>query len=169
MLHVHAHAACACPRCMSMSMQHVHVHAACPCPCCMSMSAASPCPCCTSMPMTKSLVRVCVCVYVRFRVRVRGGGGVRVHVCVCIYAGMPDCPAFHQSGTGMKKLTMPGPIRYRTKLTQSGIILVQYLTEFMDAGMAMSALVFSMPMPSYDNNMRKNRFKSCLNKLSAIK
>jgi hypothetical protein len=48
-----------------------------------------------------------------------------------------------------KKLTMPKPVRYRTKLTQSGIFLVQYWTKIWDAGMPMPALVSSMPMPSY--------------------
>jgi hypothetical protein len=33
----------------------------------------------------------------------------------------PDCPASAQFGTGMKKLTMPGQVRYWTKLRQSGI------------------------------------------------
>ncbi len=62
---------------------------------------------------------------------------------------MPDCPASGQSGTGLKKLTMLKQVRYRTKLTQSGIFLVQYLTKIRDAGMPMPALVSSMPMPSY--------------------
>jgi hypothetical protein len=62
---------------------------------------------------------------------------------------MPDCPASDQSGTGMKKLIMPGMIWYRTKPRQSGIFLVQYRTEIIDAGMPMLALVSSMPMPSY--------------------
>jgi hypothetical protein len=53
-------------------------------------------------------------------VRVRGGVRVRVRVCM-INAGMPDRPASSQSGTGLKKLTMPEQVRYRTKLTQSGI------------------------------------------------
>jgi hypothetical protein len=38
---------------------------------------------------------------------------------------------------------------YRTKSRQSGIFLVRYLTEKIDAGMPMPALVFLMPMPSY--------------------
>jgi hypothetical protein len=67
-------------------------------------------------------------------------------------AGMPDCPASGQSGTRLKKLTMPKPARYRTKLTQSGIYLVQYRTKIRDAGMPMPTLVSSMPMPSYDMN-----------------
>ncbi len=41
------------------------------------------------------------------------------------------------------------PVRYRTKLTQSGIFLVRYRTKIRDAGMPMPALVSSMPMPSY--------------------
>jgi hypothetical protein len=42
---------------------------------------------------------------------------------------------------------MPGPIRYRAKPAQSGISLVRYRNEIMDAGMPM--LLSSMPMPSY--------------------
>ncbi len=71
---------------------------------------------------------------------------------VCINAGMPDCLASDQSGTGLKKLTMPGIVQYRTKPRQSGIFLVRYRTKIIDAGMPMPALVSSMPMPSYDLN-----------------
>jgi hypothetical protein len=39
---------------------------------------------------------------------------------VCINAGLPDCPASDQSGTGMKKLTIPGMVRFWTKPRQSG-------------------------------------------------
>jgi hypothetical protein len=62
---------------------------------------------------------------------------------------MPDCPASDQSGTGIKKLTMPGQFRYQTKPRQFGIFSVRYRTEIIDAGMLMPALVFWMPMPSY--------------------
>jgi hypothetical protein len=62
---------------------------------------------------------------------------------------MPDCPASDQSGTGMKKLTMPGMVRYQTKPRQPGIFLVWYRTEIIDNGMLIPVLVFSMPMPSY--------------------
>jgi hypothetical protein len=65
---------------------------------------------------------------------------------------MPDRPASSQSGTGLKKLTMPEQVRYRTELTQSGIFLVWYRTKIRDAGMPMPALVFWMPMPSYGSN-----------------
>jgi hypothetical protein len=89
---------------------------------------------------------VCVCVQVRVCLHVC----VRVHVrFMCINAGMPDCPASDQSGTGMKKLTMPGMVRYQIKPRQSAIFLVRYRTEIIDDGMPMPALVFSMPMPSY--------------------
>jgi hypothetical protein len=44
---------------------------------------------------------------------------------------------------------MPKLVRYRTKLTQSGIFLVRYRTTIRDAGMPMPALVSSMPMPSF--------------------
>jgi hypothetical protein len=69
--------------------------------------------------------------------------------CPLTYIEMPDCPASGQFGTGLKKLTMPKPVRYRTKLTQSGILLIQYWTKIPDAQMPMPALVSSMPMPSY--------------------
>jgi hypothetical protein len=49
----------------------------------------------------------------------------------------------------MKKLTMPEPVRYQTKLMQSVIFLFRYRTEFMDAGILMPALVSSMTIPSY--------------------
>ncbi len=42
-------------------------------------------------------------------------------------------------------------VRYQTKPTQSGIFLVRYQTELMDAGMPMPALAFLMPMPSDAN------------------
>ncbi len=81
----------------SMVLVHLHVHSACPCPCFMSMlnvhvpvhvhAAHHRCVC------------VCECMF----------------VFVCINAGMPDCPASDQFGTAMKKLTMPGQVRYRTK------------------------------------------------------
>jgi hypothetical protein len=64
-----------------------------------------------------------------------------VFLCVCINAGMPDCPSSDQSSTGMKKLTMPGMVRYQTKLRQSGIFWVQYQTEIIDAGILMPPLV----------------------------
>ncbi len=91
------------------------------------------------------------------RVPVRVHVRVRVRVCV-INAGMPERPASSQSGTGLKKLTMPEQIRYRTKLTQSGIFLVRYRTKIRDAGMPMPALVFWMPMPSYGNGPLKPVF-----------
>jgi hypothetical protein len=54
---------------------------------------------------------------------------------------MPDCPTSDQSGTEMKKLTMPGEVLYRTKPRQFGIFLVSYRTESIDAGVPMLALV----------------------------
>jgi hypothetical protein len=69
-----------------------------------------------------------------------------VFVCrfmfVCINAGMPDCLASDQSGTGIQKITMPGQVQCRTKPRQSGIFMVRYRTEIVDAGMPMPALVF---------------------------
>jgi hypothetical protein len=53
---------------------------------------------------------------------------------------MPDCPASDQSGTRLKKLTTPKPVRYRTKLMQSGIFLVRYRTKIRDADADVSFL-----------------------------
>jgi hypothetical protein len=69
-----------------------------------------------------------------------------------IYIEMPECRTVRNPVIPVpdsKKLTMPKPVRYWTKLTQSGIFLVWYRTKIRDAGMPMSALVSSMPMPSY--------------------
>ncbi len=63
-----------------------------------------------------------------------------------------------------KKLTMPKPVRYWTKLTQSGIFLVRYQTIIRDAGMPMPALVSSMPMPSYGKIPPWKRFPLPKNK-----
>jgi hypothetical protein len=49
---------------------------------------------------------------------------------------MPNCPASDQSGTGLKKLTMPGLVWYWTKPRQSGIFLVLYRTGIIDAGVS---------------------------------
>jgi hypothetical protein len=73
---------------------------------------------------------------------------VNVHVHVYRNAEIPDCKAPGQSGTGMKKLTMPEQVRYRTKLTQSGIFLFRFWTKIRDAVMQMLALVYPMPMSS---------------------
>jgi hypothetical protein len=42
------------------------------------------------------------------------------------------------------------PVRYRNKVTQSGIFLVQFWNEMTDDGMPIPALVFWMPMPTFD-------------------
>jgi hypothetical protein len=73
---------------------------------------------------------------------------VNVHVHIYRNAGMPDRPASSQSGTGLKKITMPEQVRYQTKLTQSGIFLVRYWTKIRNAGMLMPALDSPMPMPA---------------------
>jgi hypothetical protein len=59
---------------------------------------------------------------------------------------MTDCPAFRQSGTGMKKITMSETVQYRTKPRQSDFLLVWYRTKIIDAGMPMPALVSWIPM-----------------------
>ncbi len=68
---------------------------------------------------------------------------------------MPECRTVRHPISPVPEwteLTMPGQVQYRTKLTQSGIFLVQYRTKILDAGMPMPALVSSMPMPSYAPN-----------------
>jgi hypothetical protein len=76
-----------------------------------------------------------------------------------IYIEMPECQTVRHPVSlvpDWKKLTMLKPVRYRTKLTQSGIFVVQYRTKIWDAGVPMPALVSSMPMPSYDENVVVN-------------
>jgi hypothetical protein len=51
---------------------------------------------------------------------------------------------------------MPEQVQYQTKLTQSSIFLAQYLTELVDAGMPMPALVFLIPMTSYAVHCQSN-------------
>jgi hypothetical protein len=71
-----------------------------------------------------------------------------------IYIEKPECRTVRHPVSpvpDLKKITMPKPVRYRTKLTQSGIFLVRYRTKIRDAGMPMPALVSSMPMPRYGN------------------
>jgi hypothetical protein len=107
-----------------MVLVHLHVHSACPCPWFMSMLIVH-----VSVHVHTAHHRcVCMCKC--------------VFVFMCINAGMPDCPASDQSGTGLKKLAMPGQVRYWTKPRQSGIFLVRYRTEIIDAEMPMPALVF---------------------------
>ncbi len=100
-----------------MVLVHLHVHDTCPCPCCTSMFLS------IFSAVHHRSVCVCECVF------------VCVFVFVCINAGIPDCPASDQSGTRMKKLTMPGMVWYRT--------------EIINAVMPMPALVSSLSMPSY--------------------
>ncbi len=111
----------------------MHVH--CPGPCCMTKSVlhvhvhtACLCPCCMFMSMLHDKSK-----------------------STDIYIEMPECRTVrHPVSPDWKKLTMPKSVRYRTKLTQSGIFLVRYRTKIRDARMPMPALVSSMPMPSYN-------------------
>ncbi len=50
--------------------------------------------------------------------------------------GMPDLPAVGESDTGRKiKITIPEPVRYRKRATQTGIFFIfRYQTETMDNG-----------------------------------
>ncbi len=115
-----------------MVLVHLHVHAACPCPC----------------PCFMSMLNVHVSVHVHAAHHRRVCMCECMFVFVCINAGMPDCPAFKQSGTRIKKLMMQGQVRYQTNPRQSGIFLVRYQTEIIDTRMPMPALVSWMPMPS---------------------
>jgi hypothetical protein len=68
-------------------------------------------------------------------------------------AGMPDCPASSQSGTGLKKANDAGTGPVPDYAHTVRHFLVRYRTKIQDAGMPMPALVSSMPMPSYVNNL----------------
>jgi hypothetical protein len=129
----------------ALSMPHVCFHAACKFKCCMSMSilhirvqAAYPCLWSMAVSMLHVYVHVaCLCACV---------------CCMYIYMEMLECWTVRHSVSPVREwteLTMPGQVRYRTKLTQSCIVLVRYRTKILDAGMPMPALVSSMPMPSY--------------------
>jgi hypothetical protein len=109
-------------------------------------------------PVHHRSVCVCKCVFVVFV-----GVFVCVFVCVftcvfvcmfvcvfvCINAGMPDCPASDQFGTGLKKTNDAGKSQVPDQAKAVRHLLVPYRTEIIDAGMPMPALVSSMPMPSY--------------------
>jgi hypothetical protein len=133
-MHVH------CPGPCRKSVLHVHVHAhtachvhvACSCQCCIPRQCCIPCQCCI----------LCQCF-------------MSMSMSMYIYVEMPECRnVWHPISPvpDWKKLTIPKQVRYRTKVTQSGIFLVWYRNKIRDAGMPMPALVSSMPMPSYDQN-----------------
>ncbi len=115
-------------------MSTVQIHAAWPKPCFVYMSmsilhvhvhVACPCQCCMPMPMSMSMF---------------------------IYIEMSECRTVQHPVSQVpdwKKLTIPEQIRYRTKLTQSGIFVVQYRTKSRYAKLPMLALVFSMLMPRF--------------------
>jgi hypothetical protein len=129
-LHVNVHAHTAC---------HVHVACSCQCfiprQCCIPCQSCIPCQCCI----------LCQCF-------------MSMSMSMYIYVEMPECRTVQHLVSPVpdwKKLAMPEQVRYRTKVTQSGIYLVRYLikmTKIRDAGMPMPALVSSMPMPSYGTN-----------------
>ncbi len=90
-------------------------------------------------------VGVCVCVCVG----VCGGVCVRVRVYECRNTGLSGIWSVRYLND---KLTMPGLLPYLIKPRHSGIFLVQYRTEIMDARMPIPPLVSSKPMPSYAYN-----------------
>ncbi len=115
---------------------HAYMHAHCPGPCC----------------ITKSILHVHVHVACSCQCCIPCQCFMSMSMSIDIYIEMPECRTVRHSVSPVpdwKKLTMPKTVRYRTKLTQSGIFLVQYRTKIQDAGMPMPVLVSSMPMPSY--------------------
>jgi hypothetical protein len=62
--------------------------------------------------------------------------------------GKPDLPVESQSGTGMKKLTTPEPVRVPERGSAVQHILVRHRTKTTDVGIPMPTLVFSIPMPN---------------------
>ncbi len=123
-----------------------------PCMCTVQVHAAWQNPCCVSMSMAMSILHVhvhaayccipCQCF-------------MSMSMSIDIYIEMPKCRTVRHPVSPVpdwKKLTMPKQVRYGTKLTQSGIFLVRYRTKIWDAGMPITALVSSMPMPSYACN-----------------
>ncbi len=150
MLHDQIHAACPCPCCMSMSILHVHVHTACPCPYCM------PCPCCMFMSMLHfmSILHSMSVLHSMSMLHVH----VYVHVHIYGNAGMPDHPASGQSGTRLKKLKIPGQVRYQNKKTQSCIFYSGTGLKF--------GLVSSMPIPSCEVHFFRPLMSSYLSQSS---
>jgi hypothetical protein len=76
------------------------------------------------------------------------------HLYPVLNAGTRQCPASDHTGTGMKKIPMPGPARCWNKGTQSNTVVFRYRTELLDTGMPMLAASPWMPMPSYAKNER---------------
>jgi hypothetical protein len=124
-------------------MLYVHVHSAYPCPSCIPMYSI--------WSMVVSMLHVYVYVHVAYL--------CACECCMYIYIVMPECWIVRHSVSPVPEwteLTMPVQVRYWTKLTQSGFFLVRYRTKILDTGMLMLALVFSMPMPSYDHHPRES-------------
>ncbi len=106
-------------------------------------------PCC----ITKSILHVHVHVACSCQCCIPCQCFMSMAMSIYIYIEMLECLTVRHRVSPVqdwKKLTMPKPARYRTKLTQSGSFLVRYRTKIRDAGMP--ALVSSMPMPSYGND-----------------
>jgi hypothetical protein len=137
---VQLHAVWPNPCCVSMSMLHIHVHTAChlhvacSCQCCIPWQCYIPCQCCI----------LCQCF-------------MSMSMSMYIYAEMPECRTVRHPVSPVpdwKKLTMPEQFWYWIKLTLSSIFLVRYWTKIRDAGMLMPALVSSVTMPSYVNDIQ---------------
>ncbi len=128
----------ACP--LSRYMLHDQSLAVCTCPCCMSMSIL--------YSMSISMLHVSM-LHVH----------VNVHVHIYRNTGMPECQTFQHPVSPVldwKKLMIPEQVWYWTKLIQSSILLVWYRIKIWAARMPMPALVFSMPMPRYEQPLNTN-------------
>jgi hypothetical protein len=109
---IHASMHVYCPSPCRKSVLHVHVHAACPCSMSMpilhavfmSMLHSTLMLHSKSMLHSMSMLHSISMLHSMSMFHVH----VYVHVHICKNAGMPDCPASGQSGTGLKKkITMP--------------------------------------------------------------
>jgi hypothetical protein len=116
-----------------MVLVHLHVHGVCPCPCFMSMlNAHVP----VHVPVhVHATHHRCLRVGVRVGVRVRMR--VHVHVYRCRNARLTGIRSVRYRN---EKLKMPGQARYWTKPRLSGIFLVRYWTEIVNADAGVSFL-----------------------------
>jgi hypothetical protein len=74
-----------------------------------------------------------------------------VCICICIYK-CRNAGLYGIRSVRYRNKQNDSPVQYRIKPAQTGIFLVQYWTETMDAGKPMPALVSSKPVPNYGHN-----------------
>ncbi len=102
----------------------------------------------------------------------RRGGCILLHLHkMLLKAGMPDCTASGQSGTGMTKNTDAGSCTGIRESTPDRTGVLRYRTETLDAGIPMSAALDSMPMHAQlwldvwddcnENNKRLQQQEDC--------